>query len=249
MKFLCFSDLHLELRSAPLLFIEELLSKTTHRDNLILAGDVGNVVNVNRRKELIECLTMLKSYFDKIFWVPGNHEYYGCNKMKFDDATQIMRNISEKIGIIFLEKDVYESDDFRVVGTTLWSNTDKHTFKSINDSKFIFKSHSEYNLQYKSSLQWLCEVFSKENSKPSVVITHHLPTFEMIHPRYEGNINNCFATEIIDLFPLENIKLWVCGHTHEGKILDKEGCKIVCNPIGYIGEQKMTRVIYDEFEV
>jgi predicted phosphodiesterase len=73
--------------------------------------------------------------------------------------------------------------------------------------------------------------------KTVVVCTHHAPSKGSEHPRYKHDqlMNGAYNSQL-DQFIMDRpgIKLWTHGHTHEDFDYMIKGCRVVCNPRGYI---------------
>ena len=54
-------------------------------------------------------------------YVPGNHEY---DNLDFDAAHARLREVCERLGITWLERQVLQLDGVRFIGTTLWADFD-----------------------------------------------------------------------------------------------------------------------------
>jgi hypothetical protein len=68
----------------------------------------------------------------------------------------------------------------------------------------------------------------------TVVVTHHLPHRQSIHPKYEGSdLNPSFASDLGDLMG-PSVSLWIHGFTHESFDYVMSGTRVVCNPRGYV---------------
>jgi len=70
MRILALSDLHTDFRENRLL-LEQLSGVTYQQDILIAAGDISD-----RLETLKSTLTLLRAKFQKVFYVPGNHELW-----------------------------------------------------------------------------------------------------------------------------------------------------------------------------
>ena len=69
-----------------------------------------------------------------------------------------------------------------------------------------------------------------------IVLTHHLPTYTLIHPKYEGHpLNYCFATNLEEMIQ-SPIRGWLCGHSHTASEVEINAVKCALNPFGYPGE-------------
>lgn len=88
---------------------------------------------------------------------------------------------------------------------------------------------------------------AKEGEKV-IVIGHHTPSHQSCHPRYahdtvmNGGYHNNYEEYIMDH---PQIVLWTHGHTHEKYDYMIGDTRIVCNPRGYIGHERIS----EEFEL
>jgi hypothetical protein len=84
--------------------------------------------------------------------------------------------------------------------------------------------------------------------KTIVVCTHHAPSKGSEHPRYKHDqlMNGAYNSQL-DGFVMDRpgIKLWTHGHTHEDFDYMIKGCRVVCNPRGYINYEDRA----DRFEL
>jgi predicted phosphodiesterase len=66
----------------------------------------------------------------------------------------------------------------------------------------------------------------------TVVVTHHGPHLNSVHPRYLGELLN--AAFVSDLSPLvEQADLWIHGHVHDSSDYHVGKCRVLTNPRGY----------------
>ena len=125
MKIQLMSDLHLEAhphwRAQP----------APQADVLLLAGDVGSYQPGSLLADPDFGLGQFSPHNGwptPVVFVPGNHEYDG---MDFDQAHTRLRTTCERLGLIWLEREVCLSPwtdkhgrPVRLVGTTLWTDFD-----------------------------------------------------------------------------------------------------------------------------
>jgi predicted phosphodiesterase len=104
------SDLHLELQKAPDTWLTEPL------DILVLAGDITKINRVG------DFLIQLSDQYPnmEIIFVPGNHEFYGCESM-FQSESELSLQIAEYPKIHFLQCSEVTIHDIRFLGCTGWS--------------------------------------------------------------------------------------------------------------------------------
>ena len=75
----------------------------------------------------------------------------------------------------------------------------------------------------------------------AVVVGHHAPSRLSTHPRYSRELimNGGYSSELDDFIQDHpQIKLWTHGHTHEDFDYMIAGCRILCNPRGYINYEE-----------
>ena len=82
----------------------------------------------------------------------------------------------------------------------------------------------------------------------TIVVGHHAPSKLSEHPRYKKDqlMNGAYNSKL-DQFIMDRpgIKLWTHGHTHEDFDYMIKGCRVVCNPRGYINYEDRA----DRFEL
>jgi hypothetical protein len=69
------------------------------------------------------------------------------------------------------------------------------------------------------------------------VISHHAPSYQSIAPQFKCSANGAYVSDLDDLILSHSqIKYWVHGHTHHNFDYHIEQCRVICNPVGYPGE-------------
>lgn len=233
------SDLHFECVENKKSF-----QPSKNADLLIIAGDIGNQrsledTNVEAMKKYSEELPVILTL--------GNHDYMGStiqDTIEFWDSQNIPN-------LHFLHNNTIELNGIHFIGSTLWSDVKINPInafyisKGMIDYKYILKDDrsSLIDVDYLQNVHEECLHYVKQelnkNYKRKVLITHHLPTFMSVHPRYINSyLNAAFATDLTELLlDTENLELCIHGHTHDKfdyTIEDK--VRIICNPLGYPGE-------------
>ncbi len=123
MRIQLLSDLHLEVHP------NWIATPAPDADLLVLAGDIGSY---QAGSLLADEDFGLRRFSRQGGWpvpalfVPGNHEY---DTLDFDATHERLRQTCERLGIVWLEREVFSCNDrfgqpFRFVGTTLWSDFD-----------------------------------------------------------------------------------------------------------------------------
>ena len=206
---------------------------------LVVAGDLANVFSRHSTEvsELYKtALWKLKSVWAHVVFVPGNHEYYHrkktCPGVVDIDARQ--EKVCSKIGVHFLQKRVIEIEGIRFAGCTLWSNASNKALMQTNDVGKAVDSPEEFRALHADHAAWLKSVL--DMGIVDVVVTHYLPSFRCIAPRYRAKdyeaLNLAFATGLDDLIQ-PPVQLFLHGHTHEEIHETINGVPVHCVPSGY----------------
>lgn len=254
------SDLHLE-------FGDITLSNTSNADVLVLSGDICVAADLIRpvltdaQLKPAHRPNRVKDFFDRCsaefpctVYVAGNHEFYNGD---FDKTLDILREECSRFdNIYFLERDHKIIGDILFIGTTLWTdcnNSDPLTLATLpslmNDFVHIHKNGDVSNrllpqdivLRHKHALGYIEHIIGHNKDKKVVVVGHHAPNKQSVHPRYKNDFytNAGYSSDLTN-FILDHpqIKLWTMGHTHHVHRYYVGDTLVVCNPRGYIGYEK-----------
>ena len=71
----------------------------------------------------------------------------------------------------------------------------------------------------------------------TVVISHHLPSYRLCHPRFGNDANGGFASNSDLILATEKVDCWIFGHTHDTIDHMMWKTRMVCNPAGYHREK------------
>lgn len=140
MKLKIISDIHLEFPGAR----DALPEIVVNTDAIGLLGDIGNPL----KQAYTDFLLEMSDKFSHVFVVPGNHEYYAN---EFQLTNQLIEKIcAKRENIHCLNKATFDwGDEFRVIGTTLWSTApeeyrDEIQSASTDHKKIITQIDEEY---------------------------------------------------------------------------------------------------------
>ena len=233
MKLNILSDLHLGLGA--------LAAPASDADVIILAGDIA------RPKEAVAWASPLRK---PVLYVPGNHEFYGHS---LAGAVEELRRLSTGTPIRVLDDDEAIHGGVRFLGSTLWTDfmllgagapreaamrTGQRYMRDFSrirrDDGAIFTPADAAALFERHS-RWLAAKLAQPFDGLTVVITHHAPSTQSIHPRFTGSpLNPCFVSDLERLMDGTRACLWVHGHTHDSFDYSVNGTRVVCNPRGYV---------------
>lgn len=243
MKFQLISDIHLEFGKKYHIPVKA--------PYLLLAGDIGypsGSMTYRPKSEsnaYLEFMEYISTKFEKVFFVAGNHEFYCCEKevtplgirSKIEDKIKEMEELSNRIpNLHFLNNSYYDLDDIRIVGSTLWSNIDPDA-PFINDQNQL-RGIDTVQL-HRENVDYLKKVI-EESERKVLVMTHHLPSYEMILEKYRTDMwkkyNSHFASNLDHLFKKPLVG-WVCGHSHGFLQKQINGIPCYMNAYGYPKEK------------
>ena len=244
MRIFGISDIHLEFLPDNDDF--SFTSKWPSADVLVLAGDIGSPIK--RYDQYRRFLEHVKKKYSTVIFISGNHEYYGCN---FDReyVNRLLRQLASGTGCQFLHRESIVVSGVSFIGATLWSIISHESVYMINDfSQGVFEGQIDYVQEFAKDSEFIQRSL-KYTSLPTVVITHHLPSRRLIHGRFKDSDNSGFCSNLLDRVELRNMKLWVCGHTHEYVDTICDGRIIYANPVGYPHEKRNTQICLDVYEI
>jgi predicted phosphodiesterase len=235
MKIRILSDLHLEFL--------DWTPPAADADVVILAGDIHTGV---RGMEWAR-----RRFPDTpVIYVPGNHEFYGG---RMQDVLTALRNEAPRFRVHLLDGDEVVLGGARFLGATLWTDfalygsAPPELGRAMADAKYstndfrvirygdqgLFRPEHARDIHL-GQVKWLADKLAEPFDGQTIVVTHHLPHRQSIHPKYEGDpLNPCFASDLAALVRAP-VTLWIHGHTHESIDYVVNGTRVVCNPRGYL---------------
>jgi hypothetical protein len=254
------SDLHLEFWKDPDLIWRELERQLSYfRDDpqpdeiMCLCGDIGHPLDDEGKvsDSYRQLLSMFVKRWPRTLLIAGNHEYYCCRQKQRELAVDALQVLCVETGAVFLNRAKLVLDGVTFLGCTLWSDITLRDYRALSDSLFAFNSHNDYLAAHIQDELWLQEALAALDG-PTVVLTHHLCTAALIHPRFAACSNTGFATPLHALLErhADKIKLWFCGHSHESREVQGPGGMVLAlSPLGYPGEEKDARLLDKSFTV
>ncbi len=228
-----FSDLHQEF--GPYIVEPMPEDKDTI---LILAGDIHVGTTAT------EFVRQMADSFAHVIYILGNHEFYQNEMVSLPD--RIREELEDIENVSFLDDETTIVGDIRFIGSTLWSDMDNRNplsmmtiERSLNDYGLILKAG--YPLRapdtialFDEAVKFLETELGKEHDGPTVVVTHHGPSFKSVHPIFRNsNINGAFCSNLEHLLHNFDIAYWFHGHTHQTVHYEINGTKVRNNPFGY----------------
>lgn len=247
-KFILWSDVHVDVSTRIFDVLAEAPEGKYADHALLLAGDVAD----GSEPELISLfLTKCAEAFNRVFYTPGNHEYWGGGLLTLKDIVDEVNDRVGKDNVILLDRSYAHYRGCIVVGATLWTdycNMRPSVVSYVTRSMAVdFGNMGQDPIGlYTKNLQdkgYIYNTLLRYPHTPIVVMTHHgcsgLSVDEQYNNAIHENTNYAYYSELSsDIIAICDKRhapmVWVHGHMHTQKsykIGDK--CDVLVNACGY----------------
>ncbi|MGK9066607.1 metallophosphoesterase [Stutzerimonas chloritidismutans] len=228
------SDLHNEF--------EQFVPQVSDVDVVILAGDI------DVRLRGVEWAR--QAFSAPILYVPGNHEFYGGHLAYTLEKMRLRRD--DRVWV--MDRDEVIIDGVRFLGATMWTDfsatgnpvlasltaqNNMNDYRKIRTGNYRRIRPADLVNQATKTRDWLRIKLDEHHDGPTVVITHHAPTMRSLvdSPHAGSHLDAAYANSWEDLMGINQVMLWVHGHSHTAIDYEIAGTRVVCNPRGYPGEK------------
>lgn len=179
----------------------------------------------------------------------GNHEYYRNNRPETLNALRLAAGECE---VHFLDNDEtainLNGECVRLLGCTLWTDFNlfgtaqqqfamidaercTNDFRLIREGSWNFSAENAIDL-HNESIRWLINKLEEAFDGPTVIVTHHAPSWKSVVPRCQHDlVSAAFASDLTHL--MGRAQLWLHGHMHDSLDYEIGGTRVLCNPRGY----------------
>lgn len=232
MKIHVMSDLHFEHMTHTQLhdFWDRLEERVAGDgvDTVILAGDIGPL----HRGQLFTNLDGFTSKYKRVFYTPGNHEFFGTSISRGHELLRDWEGELPRLRLL-LPKRTFVTGSGTVTGGTLWYPDcgDTELKRYWIDYNRVSDGDPEFHVEHQKFLQHM---------PGDIVVSHHFPTEESVAPAWRGSSTNCFFNadigETLETWKAQKTmpRLWIHGHTHNHMdYVSRFGFRVYCNPLGY----------------
>lgn len=213
---------------------------------LILAGDIGMVclLNTIEGKPFETFLTRCSQGYNKVFYVLGNHEYYGGDFITTLEKLREFTSQFDNVSVLDNNSEFYEGVHY--VGGTMWANFENMNEDVMRDCGYYMNDYHQISfkdklltptetlLEHKHTTEWFDRCLNSLNG-PVIVITHHAPSVKSLDPKYNRDgVRGAYYTDMSSLIhKYDNITHWVHGHIHANNDYYIDNCHVLSNPYGY----------------
>lgn len=159
----------------------------------------------------------------------------------------------ENVG--YYQNQIVRIDDTDFILSTLWSHIppvyEYFVSRGLNDfyqTRFNGKrlTVEDYNRLHTYCLDFIKKSVAESRANHIVVLTHHLPTLQVVAAQHQGSdLNTAFATELGDFIANSRIDVWIYGHSHTNIDTIIGNTKIISNQMGYIFANEHLRNGFD----
>jgi calcineurin-like phosphoesterase family protein len=197
-------------------------------DVCIVAGDFDVVA-----RESNAYFQELCNREQRVLFVPGNHEYYGCRNMAAVDETLQQLEARIRNLTVLRTGEVFEFSGRRFLGDTMWVPKFPElilTANLMNDSQYIPRLLEEVGERHQKFLKWL----SGEMRAGDIVVTHHLPSARSTPEEHRNSaVQPWFVASDSEVLFAKEPAAWIHGHTHARCDYVLHKTRVLCNPVGY----------------
>lgn len=231
------SDLHLEFAD-NWRFLKEHTFEVMG-EILVLAGDIGYLGDENYSKHPF--WDFVSENYREVLVVPGNHEFY-----KFYDIAKLKDGLLLEVrpNVKVFYNDVIRIGDVDIIMSTLWGRITLQdafvTETGVTDfRRILYKdehlTYDSFNREHERCMAFLKKACRESTATHQVIITHHLPSFQLQYEGFKGSrINGAFVADEDDFIESCGAEYWVYGHSHKNisKVIGRT--QFVSNQLGYV---------------
>lgn len=237
MKIQYASDLHLEFAENASYIKHNPLEVVG--DILVLAGDIGYLGDQNYSRHPF--WDWASENYQQVIVAMGNHEFY-----KFFDISTLKNGFKQQIrhNVAAYYNSVVPIRDTDIIVSTLWSEIPlkdaAFTEQVISDFRRImfkreFLTFSDFNREHRRCLNFIKNAVSESTSAHKIVVTHHVPSFRMLCPKFnDSKANGAFTVELEDFIEHSGIDYWIYGHSHYNVDVRIGNTQCISNQLGYV---------------
>lgn len=208
-------------------------------DILVLAGDIGYLGDDNYVSHPF--WDIVANHFKEVFVVPGNHEFY-----KYYDISTLPdgKILSVRPNVNVYYNGVIDLKGVELILSTLWARVPLQdafmTESGVTDfHRILFDGEpltfEQFNKEHNRCMDFLRGAIKQSTARKRIIVTHHLPSFQLSSPDFKGSrINGAFVADEDDFIEKCGAQYWIYGHSHRN--IDKQigDTQFVSNQLGYV---------------
>lgn len=232
------SDLHLEFADNSRYLKEHPLQVTG--DVLLLAGDIGYLGDGSYSKHPF--WDWVAENYRTVIACMGNHEFYkfyDIATLKDGMEVTIRKNVHSYYNAV-----VHLDEETDIIISTLWAmipeEEARYTEHVVSDFRRILYegdllTSADFNHEHERCRAFLKDAVRASHARRKIVLTHHVPSFQMQAPAFAGgHANGAFTVEMEDFIKDSDIDYWIYGHSHYNIDVTIGSTQCVSNQLGYV---------------
>lgn len=264
------SDLHMEINPNP-----RLLWPKEPGNVLILGGDTTcyrffdprrtDADSRSMRKRFDRLMEFTFNHYERVLYLPGNHEYYGYTFIGADEEFS-KRTLTANWCMQVVNNDVIVIDDVVIICATLWTDFDNHNpmtmlavTEAMNDFRVIqykrdedvtYQDRHQFGGTYRNrltglqvldehikSVAFIQAAIKTYPDKKIVVVTHHCPSLQShsVHRFGDTTLKFGYCSSLEPMILDSRILYWIHGHTHYNVNYMIGDCNVISSMYGYDG--------------
>jgi hypothetical protein len=249
-RFLIQTDLHNEFWQSLTWPDRKVLSEE-RVDAILLAGDLsteGRTIDV--------MLDAWQKTGLPVRAVYGNHDFYYATltERREIDRRRLEHLRAEGANVDILDRKAEVIAGVRILGCTLWTDLDLYPGRSalvravvaggMNDFRYIREfALVDWLAEHVQDRDFLLTALEKGAPEPTLVMSHHLPLVELVHPlRSCGDaisvaMNGGFASDLARMIRPHAVAAWLCGHSHDNRSYVLDGFR---GPIPFVTNARLS---------
>jgi predicted phosphodiesterase len=236
------SDIHLEFGDI------ELVNKH-NADILVLAGDISTPHKWREDGYVYDVQSAffkrVSQAFGHVIYVPGNHEHYHGDVNETENI--LKEELAQYDNVTFGTHVEYDGGDFAIIGNTLWTdfeagnpivlnaaNMGMNDFRVVRNGGHRFTSDDARRRHMLAKFD-ISESAYKFADKKLIVVSHHLPSYQVIAAGFkDSRLNGAYASDLDEFMQEINASVWIHGHSHPPADLMIGMTRVIRKPRGYV---------------
>lgn len=104
------------------------------------------------------------------------------------------------------------------------------------------------NAEHERCLAFIKNAVAQSKAANKIVVTHHVPSFRMLHPKFQGSkANGAFTVELEDYIAGSGIDYWIYGHSHTNIDVKIGNTQCLSNQLGYVFANEHNDFSHDKY--
>ena len=93
----------------------------------------------------------------------------------------------------------------------------------------------QFNKEHERCMAFLRDAVNQSKASKRIIVTHHLPSFQLSSPDFKGSrINGAFVADEDDFIEGCRAQYWIYGHSHRNTDKQIGRTQFVSNQLGYV---------------